>query len=261
MGSTHWAHRFAMPLRQEGPDRNLRANVTLAILLASIAGAVNASGFLLLGFNTSHMSGNATVLGEALGGERLELAWASMKLIFAYVLGAATTATLIELTRKYSRLRYIPTLLLEIAILSWVAITLTANPRADDPLLSQGLAFAMGLQNALVTRVSGAVVRTTHITGVLTDLGLEFVHWVRYWRVHITSRGVVGILPALHGLFTAEEFGRFWLHVAIAVSFMVGATAGSWLLLHLGAGSLGLPCVLLLALLGHHARAVRKQAR
>ena len=40
----------------------------------------------------------------------------------------------------------------------------------------------MGLQNALVTRVSGAVVRTTHMTGVLTDIGIELVRmraWVR----------------------------------------------------------------------------------
>jgi uncharacterized membrane protein YoaK (UPF0700 family) len=233
--------------------------VTLAILLASIAGSVNATGFLLLGFNTSHMSGNATVLGEALGGQQLELAWTSIKLILAFVLGAATTATLIELTRNHPRLRYVPTLLLEIALLGWLAVTLNVNPGARDPLLSQGLAFAMGLQNALVTRVSGAVVRTTHITGVLTDLGLEFVHWVRFWRIHITAKGVAGVLPALHGLFTAAEFGRFWLHVSIATSFIGGATAGAWLLLHVGARSLGLPCILLLGLLGHHARAVRHQ--
>ncbi|WP_316568022.1 DUF1275 family protein [Myxococcus sp. MxC21-1] len=40
----------------------------------------------------------------------------------------------------------------------------------------------MGLQNALVTRVSGAVVRTTHITGILTDIGIQVVRlgsWLR----------------------------------------------------------------------------------
>ncbi|WP_394331199.1 DUF1275 family protein [Chryseobacterium luteum] len=31
----------------------------------------------------------------------------------------------------------------------------------------------MGLQNALVTRVSQSVVRTTHLTGLFTDLGMD----------------------------------------------------------------------------------------
>ena len=35
------------------------------------------------------------------------------------------------------------------------------------------LLFAMGLQNSFVTKISNAVVRTTHLTGLFTDLGID----------------------------------------------------------------------------------------
>ncbi|HLT29036.1 MAG TPA: YoaK family protein [Myxococcaceae bacterium] len=248
-----------MPLLHEGPDRKLRANVGLAILLASVAGSVNATGFLLLsGTTTAHMSGNATLLGEALGTGQYGVAAMAFRLIVAFVLGAATTAVLLELTLGLTRARFVPTLMLEVLVLAGVAYAFATTEPPYPPLLGQALAFAMGMQNALVTQISGAVVRTTHVTGVLTDLGLEFVHWLRYWRVHIGSRGAAGILPALRGLFSAAEFGRFWLHVSIAVSFTGGAAAGAWLLSHVGAGSLSLPCVILLGLLIHRLVRVRR---
>ena len=46
--------------------------------------------------------------------------------------------------------------------------------RSNYPnLIAFTLLFAMGLQNSLVTRISDAVVRTTHLTGLFTDLGIE----------------------------------------------------------------------------------------
>ena len=50
------------------------------------------------------------------------------------------------------------------------------------------LCLAMGMQNALVSRLSGAVVRTTHLTGVVTDLGIEFARWFRYWRGGVSAK-------------------------------------------------------------------------
>lgn len=42
------------------------------------------------------------------------------------------------------------------------------------------LAVACGMQNGMVTTWSGAVVRTTHFTGTITDTGLVIGHWLRY---------------------------------------------------------------------------------
>jgi uncharacterized membrane protein YoaK (UPF0700 family) len=44
-------------------------------------------------------------------------------------------------------------------------------------LMALMLLYAMGIQNALVTKVSRAVVRTTHFTGIFTDLGIDLALW------------------------------------------------------------------------------------
>src|SRR6266568_4219998 len=61
-----------------------------------------------------------------------------------------------------------------ILVMFTIASTLTvdAHPRLKD-LEAALLCVAMGMQNSLVTRLSGAVVRTTHLTGVITDIGIE----------------------------------------------------------------------------------------
>lgn len=44
------------------------------------------------------------------------------------------------------------------------------------------LLFAMGLQNALVSMVSGSVVRITHLTGTFTNPGIELAHVIQKER-------------------------------------------------------------------------------
>jgi uncharacterized membrane protein YoaK (UPF0700 family) len=83
------------------------------------------------------------------------------------------------------------------------------------------LSAAMGVQNALVTRLSGAIVRTTHLTGVMTDLGIELA---RRW--HRTGR------PAGRRS-VAPSSAKVVLQLTIIGSFVVGAMAGATLTLHI----------------------------
>jgi anti-anti-sigma regulatory factor len=85
--------------------------------------------------------------------------------------------------------------------------------------------FVMGLQNATVTEISGAVVRTTHLTGVLTDLGLEGVRFFNFFRDRMRGRRwqragrvlrVSQRHPAAQRLFVlASIFGSFLLGTAL----------------------------------------------
>jgi uncharacterized membrane protein YoaK (UPF0700 family) len=78
--------------------------------------------------------------------------------------------------RIKENLSYVVPILLEIILLITVA-TLHFN---QPDVLACILLFAMGLQNALVTRVSQSVVRTTHLTGIFTDLGIELSQLLFY---------------------------------------------------------------------------------
>ncbi|MFN3634644.1 MAG: YoaK family protein, partial [Rhizobium rhizophilum] len=44
---------------------------------------------------------------------------------------------------------------------------------AAAPVTAVLLCFVMGLQNATITKISGARIRTTHLTGMITDIGIE----------------------------------------------------------------------------------------
>ena len=94
-----------------------------------------------------------------------------IQLIFA---GAFVSNTLVESIRKRSNKNIfaIP-VTLEIAILMAIGVTGRYIYLQHPNIIATSLLFAMGLQNSLVTKISNAVVRTTHLTGLFTDLGIE----------------------------------------------------------------------------------------
>ena len=238
-----------MPLSAEGPNRSFRQNVTLAILLAWVAGAINAAGFFVLGTHTSHITGQAAAVGEAIASGRGVVAVEAGKLLIVFILGAATAAALLDITSGRKRGRYTLPLLLEALVLGSVAIWAAHRPEVPAAGMTQALCFAMGLQNALVTRISGAVIRTTHLTGVLTDFGMELVHIFRWTMNHVRLRGLPGVWQAVRGILVAAEFERAGLHLALVSSFLFGATVGPLLVLRYNEKALGVPCIVLLALI------------
>lgn len=224
-----------MPLSSEGPSRSFRQNVALAVPLAWVAGAVNAAGFFRLGTHTSHLTGQAAALGEAVAGGAWAAASSAAGLLVAFVFGALVSEALLHLRSGAARGRYTPALLLEAAVLGAIALS-----AASASLLTQALCFAMGLQNAMVTRISSAVVRTTHLTGVLTDLGMELFHLVRR---AVTPGGVTSPRAA-----EAARVQRAGLHLALVVSFVVGALSGSLLVLRWDDLGFATPAAVLLVL-------------
>ncbi|WP_456295196.1 DUF1275 domain-containing protein [Vibrio sp. AK197] len=139
-----------------------------AFLLALLAGLVNAIG--LLGFQhqaVSHLSGTLTLLGTQLGVDN-HSALHLLMIVLSFLMGAMFSGWLIENTALKLGRRYGVALCVEGGLLV-VALKLLDI----DLLTGQYFASAAcGLQNAMITTFSGAVIRTTHMTGILTDIGL-----------------------------------------------------------------------------------------
>ena len=158
-------------------NRTLQTNTRLGAVLAFVAGAANAGGFLAVGTYTSHMTGIVSALADHLVLGELALAAASLGALTAFLLGAMTTAWLVNwgLREKLKSAYGLP-LLLESALLLifgifGAAINVWSN--FFVPLTVLLLCFIMGLQNAVITKISKAEIRTTHVTGLVTDLGIE----------------------------------------------------------------------------------------
>ena len=172
---------FLLTNRHRAPS----TNAGLGLLLAFNADALNADGFLVLHMYTSHMTGFASQVADRLVLGSTTLVLNAFGAILAFMVGAGSCAVLVNWSRRH-RLHsvYALPLLLEAALMFPFglagAITLTWSTPFAVPLTVLLLSFIMGLQNAVASKTSGGSVRTTHMTGNITDLGMELGKWL-YW--------------------------------------------------------------------------------
>ena len=158
---------------QRTPANNVRLGVTLSF----VAGATNAGGFMAVGQYTSHMTGVLSSVADSLVLGQATLALAGLAALLAFTLGAMTTAWMVNWgLRRQLQSAYGRPLLLEAALLLVFGVFGTGIDFFAPlfmPLTVLILCFIMGLQNAVITKISHSEIRTTHITGLLTDLGIE----------------------------------------------------------------------------------------
>ncbi|CAN5330184.1 YoaK family protein [soil metagenome] len=218
--------------------RTPSTNKALGLLLAFNAGAVNAGGFLVLRMYTSHMTGFASQLADSavLGNTTLLLNAAGA--LLAFICGAAVCAVLVNWGRQH-RLRsiYALPLLLEATLMLpfglMGAITLTWSTPFAVPLTVLLLSFIMGLQNAVGSKTSGGSIRTTHMTGNITDLGMELGK-LFYWNGSTTNSP----LPVRH------DHNRLQRAAGLIVMFVLGGVVGA-----IGFSYVGFVCVVPIAAL------------
>lgn len=236
--------------RHHGPSPSARHNRMLAGYLAFVGGFVNSAGYVLIGSFTSHVTGNVGRLANDLAYRRYDASAAVMPMVIAFFGGAFVASMAIE-SDFFGRTAngYAAALLGEAVLLMLFTLisrsAILPHPRAQDAEAAI-LCAAMGAQNSLVTRLSGAVVRTTHLTGVFTDLGIEAARWFRWWRGRVSTT-----------LRLKLSFGRnpperpstlkVSLLATIAVTFILGAMAGALLVVRLEQATMILPSVAVLA--------------
>ncbi|MFT4181164.1 MAG: YoaK family protein [Rhizobium sp.] len=203
-------------LVRQGTHRNEKIDRRLAASLAAIAGALNASAFYAVGFFSANMTGNVSTLSDhlAVGLWLSSLFYGGI--IIAFILGATASTLIVNAgRRRHVHAIYAYSILTEavlLAALGCADLWLLAAWRT--PVLVLGLAFLMGLQNAVVTRISDARVRTTHVSGMATDIGIELAIALD------ALRGREQPLEARHNL------SKLRLHLYTILSFLLGGVLG-----------------------------------
>ena len=144
-------------------------------VLAFSAGCVNTAA--LMGFtnlSVSHVTGNVSLFSAAiahLDGRSILYIGA---LLLSFLAGAILSGFVIgqrslKLGRRYGSALYIEAALLLMSY--WLY-------QQHDYLGQLAAAMACGLQNAMVATYSGAVIRTTHLTGLTSDMGAAIGNWL-----------------------------------------------------------------------------------
>lgn len=160
--------------RHHGKTRTLSHNLKIASLLSFVAGIVNVAGFLAVQRLTTNVTGHFAFFVDEVFKMDFWQGFIYFLYIFFFFLGSFVSSLLVEVvSRKNKRHIYFAPVVIESAILLCVGTLypyfITSHPNA----VAFSLLFAMGLQNSLVTTISNATVRTTHLTGLFTDLGIE----------------------------------------------------------------------------------------
>ena len=160
-------------------ERTETANWQLAALLAFIAGAVDVTGYLGLRQFTSHMSGVTATISAELGTRGYAALLRPGAVLACFLMGAVFCAVLVNWERRREResLFAVP-MLMEAVLLGVLSIFAGVN-HLFPTLMMMG--FCMGLQNAIITKISHKEIRTTHVTGMVTDIGIELGKLI-YWN-------------------------------------------------------------------------------
>jgi uncharacterized membrane protein YoaK (UPF0700 family) len=231
-------------------NRDFVENASLALVLPFVAGAVNASGFFIVGVYTSHITGSVARVGDEAAQGHTLAAFQAALLVVSFYLGATLATALVLRARSQNRARYVTAMLAQAIMLLGVTLLGIAQPKGIPflrELTTVLLCVAMGAQNALVTKLSGAIVRTTHLTGIVTDLGIETVrawHWLR----ERSGGSLLRLLALAVRARDVTDLKRLRLHGAIFFSFLAGAVVGPVLYLRIGFASMLIPVMVLLGL-------------
>lgn len=190
-------------LIRQGDARDSRLDRKLAFALAAVAGGLNAAAFHEVGFFSANMTGNVSALSSLLAMGQWARGLGYLTVVSAFIAGAmVSTLTISAGLRRGVVTIYARVILAEGGLLALLGLARAALDRAAGvPLLILGLAFLMGLQNAIVTHISNARVRTTHVSGMSTDIGIGLARMLDILRgkAELADRGAVATRLALHG--------------------------------------------------------------
>lgn len=175
-----------------------------AFMLAMNAGMINVLGLIsLIHQSVSHMTGNVSLLAISLIDDDYSAVFFLISILISYVFGSSVSGYVLGsshfgLDRRYG----IPLSLVTLSIIfCWLFIPY--YPRYA--LL--WACFSMGIQNAMVSHYRGAIIRTTHLSGVLTDIGLALGYCVKGLKL---------------------ESKKFILHLLILLGFISGSIVAAF---------------------------------
>jgi uncharacterized membrane protein YoaK (UPF0700 family) len=231
----NYARRLTGSLRTAPADRQL------GLALAFVAGAINAGGFLAVAQYTSHMTGIVSAIADHLALGALGLLWGAAGALASFLLGAVCSSVMVNFARqrRMSSLYAYPLLLEAVLLLGFglFGSRLTSIERLSVPATVMLLCFMMGLQNAVISKLSKSEIRTTHITGTITDIGIELGKMLHWNAPGTPPQDIV-----------AANWIKLRFLTALATCFFIGGVVGALGFKHLGYISTVPLAVLLVAL-------------
>ena len=201
--------------RHKGKNRTFIHNLRLATLLSFVAGTVNITGVLAVKTLTTNVTGHFAYFAEEFMLHKYTTAIVFFIFTIFFLIGSFTSNFLAEIvSKKNPELSHVIPIALEITVLSLVGFFGSQSDLStfEGKWITFAMLFAMGIQNSLVTNISNSTVRTTHLTGLFTDLGIELSQLFFYKKPEETKRLKTNI----------------YLRLSIITFFFIGCFSGGF---------------------------------
>ena len=188
------------------------------------AGAVNAVGYLSMHRQgISHLTGTVSLVSVGVASSHIRTTVVALSIAVSFFVGAFLSGCIIRQSALHMGRRYGVVLTLEAVLLCASIPFFQSGSLIGDSLA----AMACGLQNGMATSYSGAVIRSTHMTGIVTDLGIAFGHLARglvvdWFRMRLYATLLGGF--ALGGVLGAWGFAYFGYATLLFPAGLTGAT-------------------------------------
>lgn len=209
--------------------RNFKQYIILTILFTLVAGMVNAYGLIILGTFTTNLTGHVGNMARNIENENYLRSTEIIVWIGTFLFGAFLSSLLTNLLdKRHGKFSYITPVTIEILCLSAFVILyddLPTRQLIDFRVLL--LLLAMGIQNGIISYISGNVVRTTHITGMITDVGIGLgdliteKHKTHRMQKKVIISGLVVIFFLGGGLFAAFTYNIIKNFMLIPIGVLI----------------------------------------
>lgn len=202
--------------RHKGKNRTFSHNLRLATLLSFVAGIVNISGVLAVKTLTTNVTGHFAFFAEELLVHNYSAALTFLVFTIFFLIGSFTSSFISEYMLRISpKFSHIVPISLEILVLLTIGFFGMQSDITNfsGQLIAFSMLFAMGIQNSLVTKISQSTVRTTHLTGLFTDLGIELSQLFFYKKEEETKKLKTSI----------------FLRLSIITFFFIGCVSGGFI--------------------------------
>jgi uncharacterized membrane protein YoaK (UPF0700 family) len=197
-------------------------------MLSFNGGCINAGGFIATGKFVSHVTGFATLFGVEVTNNRIEAAMGILSVPFFFLIGAFVAGLLIDRPIHQGKSPHFDWVMGLSALCLFLAAgggEMLLFGKFSEVVLKQNyfllvlLCLASGLQNGAITSSSGRSVRTTHLTGLTTDLGLGLARTLTF--------------DLKKNIFQKEARANY-LRIGSILAFAVGSAIGAWIFIKVG---------------------------
>ncbi|MDP2160994.1 MAG: YoaK family protein [Flavobacterium sp.] len=215
-------------LRKFSNSRTLEDNIKLGVLTAFSGGMVNVASLLIFFSFSSNVTGHYAILASEIVKGNLYQTGVVFAWIFLFFFGSfLSNLIVIHLSKFNTYLAHSIPLILEIICLMTVGIYgqfFYSETLLETEILLGIMLFAMGLQNGLTASISNFSVKTTHLTGTTTDLGILFSMFTKKeYRENEELRGKAKLLSsiAISYLSGAIISGLLYFNTGFQVFYIV----------------------------------------